>query len=254
MIPRIGPIGIVALGLLAALGAGQAARAAEDLGEAAGLDKHYPAGSIVSRDSADAALAEADKADHEVSSRFDRERVACMKTFLVNHCLDGARKRQMAAQRVVLRVQVEAHDWERADDATKRAAQRVQDDQTREAQAPAREQQEHESMRAADQRNTDNATHRADLARQQADGPAKRTRFDEKQVEHAADIARSNSPQAQTDRANNVKQLGERREQAAEHAQQVADDRKVNQQKREERRKSLAADEERRLHPPPRDD
>jgi hypothetical protein len=247
-----------ALAAVLALGAapGLPARAAPapDPGVAGALDADYPAGSIASRSRSEAALSDAAKVDAAAQTRYDRERAVCLKTFLVNHCMEGARVRMMLAKRIVLRVQVEAHDWERADDAGKRTANRAEQDREREAQAPEREEHERDSREAATNREVGAAQHHADFAKQEADGPAKRARFDARQAEHAADQARLASPGEAAVRAENVHSDAEKRVLAAEHAQQVAEDRKVNEARREERRKSLAADEERRLHPQPRDD
>jgi hypothetical protein len=249
-----------AVALVAALALGAApglpARAASppDPGVAGALDADFPAGSIDSRARSEAALAEASRVDVAAQTRYDRERAVCLKTFLVNHCVEGARVRMMLAKRIVLRVQVEAHDWERADDAARRAATRAEQDQQRETQAPERAEHERDAREAATNREVGAAQHHADLAKQEADGPARRARFAARQAEHAADQARLASPGEAAVRAENVHSDAEKHELAAQHAQQVAEDRKVNEARREERRKSLAADEERRLHPQPRDD
>ena len=231
------------------------ARADDDLvGSAARLEAAYPAGSISTRASAESALAAAAQTDQETERRYDTERAECLHRFLVNRCLDGARRRLVVAQRVILRVQVEAHDWQRADDAAGRQQRRAGEGADRERDAAAQASKEREARAAADDRAGDAARRQADSRRQEAEQPANRARFAQRQENHAADQARAGSAQAAATRADNVQKLAEKRDLAAQHAQQVAADRKVNEARREERRKSLAADEQRRTHPPPQDD
>lgn len=227
------------------------ALAATEPDMAADLVRRFPVASIQSRAAAEQALAAADRADHAAQSTFDAQRAACARKFLATSCLDTARRRLNVAQREILRIQVEAHDWQRAADAAQRRGDAL--DQARhlaEDRVAHMERGRQAQLKAGANPAGAGAAHGASAGPAPADAAANRARYDNNQAAHASDRARAASAALAAERQENARQYEIRRRDAAAHALQVEQDRRDKESQREERRKKLEADEKRRLDRP----
>lgn len=84
------------------------------------LAAEFPAGSIGSSETAQAALARVPEARAEVQQRFALEQADCYERFLVSSCLSDARLRQRRASGAVRKVEVEARAYLRRERAAER--------------------------------------------------------------------------------------------------------------------------------------
>ncbi len=84
------------------------------------LAAEFPAGSIASPETAQAALARVPVVRAEVQQRFAREQADCYERFLVSSCLSDSRQRQRRANSTVRKVEVEARAFLRREKAEER--------------------------------------------------------------------------------------------------------------------------------------
>ncbi|MFC7514115.1 hypothetical protein ACFQUU_03760 [Herbaspirillum sp. GCM10030257] len=80
----------------------------------------FPPGSIQSVESADTALADAEKERSEIEARFTQEKQACMPKFFASSCVDEAKERRRRALLKLRPVEIEANTFKRKARVTSR--------------------------------------------------------------------------------------------------------------------------------------
>lgn len=208
----------------------------------AGLSRNYPAGSITSRELADRALTDSTRAEQAVQAAFAAQRVRCADVFLVNHCLDAARRVARDGEREIRRVGLEAHDLQRHLAAQEHARSRAEEQRREAADELQRPEREREA-RAAAQAREDNAAARAQDARQDPVAAAQaRADSDAKLRTHDRDLEAKDAVRRRQE-ADSVRAFDEKQTQAAEYAQTRARDKAANEKRRAERKTERDAQE-----------
>lgn len=95
------------------------------------LVERYPAGSIQSAETADAALEEVSRARSGVEASFAAEEQACYPKFFITSCVEQARERRRLALQPLRKIELEANTFKRRERVSKR------DDAAAERQAKA---------------------------------------------------------------------------------------------------------------------
>jgi hypothetical protein len=190
------------------------------------LERDFPRGTVDAEHS-NAALRQAGRAHEAVLRRYEADRRACAGDLLVNHCLEVARHRRNEGERVVHRVELDAHDAQRAHAAAERARRQAQD----RAQEPDREAQRREKERnaeaAAKDRRREPASPPPPKAGVRATPPATAAEQEQKRERDSAQRA-----------AQAVVDANLKKTQAARYAAQRATEAGENRKRREEREAS----------------
>jgi hypothetical protein len=201
------------------------------------LAKDYPAGSITSAEIADRALTETNEVHTAIQREYKAEHERCEHVFMVNSCMDAARKKERAGESEVRRVNLEAHDLHRALDARADAQNRAEQRKQWEEQEALRPEREREAM-AAYQAKQDNATQREqDALKTDQDAAQASATTARRQKDQAAQLVHDDAlrPKQEVDseRAYRDKQV-----EAANYAKTRESDKEANAKRREERQAS----------------
>jgi len=207
------------------------------------ISSRFPAGSITTREQAEAALAAASKEQARIEKEFDARDAECYRRFLVNDCRETVRREREIARREVKRVELEAGNTVRLLDQQeveqRRAVQREQreaQDQQREPRAaqpaPAtatppqpRSQPREPAADSASKPLTDE-----EIARNRAD-------YEAKQKAHAERLAREQAEAAT--RAQNAEAYRQKQADAAKRAADSEAERKLREQRRARRAEEM---------------
>jgi phage tail tape-measure protein len=193
--------------------------AAEEL--ALALDRAFPKGSI-QRENAQAVLRRASEAHEAVARRYEAERRACSGEILVNRCMEQARSRHNEGERLVHRVELEAHEVQRLQAAGERA-KRASQEQAQESARDARHGDKDRGARAGA------PPHRTD-----SPAPSPHTTLRAPPPDSAARERRRQAESAQR-AAKAVEEAASRKSEAAKYAAQQSREAEENRRHRAER-------------------
>lgn len=196
----------------------------------ASVSERYPAGSIKSVETADAALAEVGRERAEIEARFAVEEHACHPKFFATSCVDEARERRRQALSQLRNVELEANAFkrrERVAEREKAAADRLAKEEA-DRQERVREQREVQGVDSASQE-------RAEAAKAQGRASPDREAEHAARLKHLEEKDRADAPK----RAENMAEY-ERKVRAAEERQRKVAQRKAE---REAERKAKQAPE-----------
>lgn len=183
----------------------------------ASLATRYPAGSILTMDAADLALAEALTERAQIEAQFALEEQACYPTFFASSCLDDAQERRRAALARMRPVEIEANTFNRRMRmldrdkalAEKRAAlateapQRAKDQQLRETETARKVSDSAQKMKALQDASNENA---ADAGKRVEEHAEKLRRLQAAETANAAKRAANVAAYAQKTRDAEVHQ------------------------------------------------
>src|SRR4029450_4439856 len=195
----------------------------------------YPAGSITTREQADAAVKATQQEEQRLHKLYADRDAACYGQFLVNDCREKVRRERELALRDGKRVEVEAKDTRRRLDQQDLERRRAEEQKQREATAGEREQREKAARSGLEQRQSQSADRAAgaitpeQAARNQAE-------YERKQKEHAERVAKEQQRAAQS--SQNAAEYKQKQVDAAKHAEESAAERKQREEKRAERKKA----------------
>lgn len=211
-----------------------------------GVVARYPADSIQSVETANAALAEVQEARAKLEARFEAEQQQCYPKFFTTACLNKATERKRLDLQLVKKIEIEANAYIRharvekrdrklEEKARERAAKNKADPiltapQPEEAAAPA--------APAADAVDPER--------KQKADAYAKRVADHEKRLQQLEQERQAGA----AERAANVEKYEAKQKEAAERQRKVAE-RKAEKEKAEAARQAKAAAEANRPPPTP---
>ncbi len=162
------------------------------------LHDRFAAGSIDSVDRADAAVAATAGAKTTVEKDYKDTARGCLKTVLVNQCIDRARDVRRRRLADIAAVELEADRFKRRDRSDRLESDRKQRDAERSAKAPIDDAQRARSREAYDKRQTQAAHDAVDrdaaAARRSAAGPRKPpARKKPTEAEASADVREKNA-------------------------------------------------------------
>jgi hypothetical protein len=98
----------------------------------------YPAGSITTREQADAVIKAAREEEDRQKKLFDARDAECYRAILVNDCREKVRRERELARREVQRAELEAKDTKRRLDQEDLARRRAEEERQRAAQEAGR--------------------------------------------------------------------------------------------------------------------
>lgn len=198
----------------------------------------YPAGSIKDSARAEQALRDADAEAARIERDVQARETECYQRFLVNRCREGVRRDQLAAERELRRVRIEARDLQRQAEAKEGAKRRAEAaaraDDIPDAAAPGQPRPARAPEPATREPPATRGITPAEAARNRA---AYEQRVTEKQKEAAEEAARA------PERAENVREYSEKQAEAAERARQQDAEQKKRETRRAERRRQIEAQE-----------
>jgi len=205
------------------------------------LDKRYPAGSIDTGARAEQALADVAALRQSIEAAYKAESTRCAHVFLATECQNNAHRARALGETQAHRVEVEAHDLQRKLAAQQRATQRDAQQVQQQQEEAKRPEKEREAQKSAQQRADRAAQEAQDALRQQAQAPANRERYEQRNVQHDQD---------ETQRANvllrnvadNERRYAEKQAQSKAYAASRAREREENQKAREERERKRKAE------------
>jgi hypothetical protein len=205
------------------------------------LDRRYPAGSIATAALAEQALSDVAAVRQAVDARFQAESARCVHVFLANECQDKARRAHTLGQMQAHRVEVEAHDLQRKLAAQQRAQDRDAQHEQLHQQELQRPEKERQAQNAAQERVDRSKEHALDAQRQQAQAPANRERYEQRNAQHDKDETQRASVQLRNVAANE-RRYQNKQAQAKEYAATRAREREENRKAREERERKRKAE------------
>jgi len=202
----------------------------------------FPAGSITTREQAEAALAAAGKEQTRIEQEFAARDAECYRRFLVNECRDTVRRERELARRDVRRVELEAGDTRRRLDQQEAEQRRAAQREQHEAQDRQRDQ------RAGEAPQPSGGIASPPQARPPAAGSASkpltdeeiarnRAEYDAKQKAHAERLAREQA-EAGT-RAQNAEAYRQKQAEAEKRAADNEAERKLREQRRARRAEEM---------------
>jgi hypothetical protein len=203
------------------------------------LDQSYPKGSIATSSAAEQALADAAAAAKASDAQYAAESARCAHVILKTECQNNAKREHTLAQNKVHRVELEAHDLQRALAAQQRAAQRQAEQAQRQKEDAERPEKERQAHVAAQKRSDDSQQRAQDALRQQAQAPTNREHYEQRNAQHDRDEADRASAQ-QRNVAENERQFQEKQERAKAYAVSRAHEREQSEKARAERERKRA--------------
>jgi len=183
------------------------------------LSARFPAGSITTREQAEAALEAARQEQARLDKEFAARDAECYRKFLVNDCRETVRRERELARREVRRVELEAGD-------TRRLLDQQESEQRRAAQREAQERQREDRAAGAAQPKTGSAS--KPLTDEQIE--RNRAEYEAKQKAHAERLAKE-----QADAGTRAQNAEAYRQKQADAAKRAADN-EVERKQREQRR------------------
>jgi len=226
------PLSSIRLLLAAASIAGAAVAsptmAASTAAEVDVLRQQFPVGSIASVPRADEALGATAGAKARVEKEYKATARDCMKTILVNDCLDRARLLQQKRLADIDAVELEANRYKRRDHADKLDADRAQREAERQAKAPADAEQREKNRKSFDDKQNQAARDVADRkksADQRAKSPPRKP-TPKPQAPNAPQVAAAQRAKNATEYASKVKEVAEHEDAIQRHLVSKAADRK----------------------------
>jgi hypothetical protein len=205
------------------------------------LDKRYPPGSIDSAARAEQALADAATLRQAAEAQYKAETARCVHVFLATECQDKARRAHTLGETQAHRVEVEAHDLQRKLAAQQRATQRDAQQVQQQLEDARRPEKEREAHKAARQRADKAAQDEQDRLKQEAQAPANRERYEQRNAQHEQDEAKQANVLLRSV-AENERRFADKQAQAKTYAATRARERAENQKAREERERKRKAD------------
>jgi hypothetical protein len=204
------------------------------------LKESYPAGSITSRSAAEQALRDADAVQKAIDAQYKSEKARCAHVVLVNECQDKAHREHTLGQNQVHRVQIEAHDLQRKLAAAQRDVQRDAQQVQQQHEGAVRPEKERAAQQAAQQRADQAAEHAQQALRQQAQAPANRQAYEQRNAQHERDVTQQSSVLIRNS-AENARRYKEKQDNAKSYAATRAHEREQSQKDREERERKRKA-------------
>ncbi len=135
----------------------------------------FPAGSITTREQADAALKAAQQEEERQKKLFDARDAECYRAILVNDCREKVRRERELARREVQRIELEAKDTKRRLDQQDLAKRRAEEDKQRAAEEAGRADKEAAARKQAEQRSSEAAAKAAPKTPEQEANRTERT-------------------------------------------------------------------------------
>lgn len=200
----------------------------------------FPPGSIQTAEDAQRAL----QAAHAESARADRAftegKARCAKSFFVTSCENKIHSENKKSRVLVRRVELEAHDRQRALDAQARDERRAAEQQNTKPAPKSGEKQSSEkqiSERRAAQSNEQRLKRQADVPQHQADYDKKVQAQQQRAAEREASAP---------ERAAEAEAFARKQAEAQRYAEQKAKQKEENQKRRDERKKEREEEAARR--------
>lgn len=198
------------------------------------LDLDYPAGSLGTLEASDRALLQAQAVHDAAHADLLARKSACSGTFFYTRCVDAAVDRDRAIERIVERVELEAHDFKRHHEAQR------QRDARREESTHQTEADRQRSEQALKARETDHARGQdADsrLQRKSLEDSAASLSSREAESRRRAQEQRLQSDERERPIREQQAQIGygSKQREAADHAKSKLQEKSANEQKRQER-------------------
>lgn len=204
--PRLIALAALLLGSLA----GDPALSASTVAEVDVLRTQFPAGSIDSVAQADAALGATAGAKARVAKDYKAATRECVKTLLVNDCLDRARLLQQRRIADIDAVELEANRYKRRDHTDKLDADRAQRENERRVKAPADADQRAKNRKSFDDKQSQVARDNADRRKadeRRAQTPPHKPRLSPPPA--APEVAAAQRAKNAVGYASKVKEVGE---------------------------------------------
>ena len=204
------------------------AGAASTVSEVDLLREQFPVGSITSVPRADAALGATAGAKARVEKDYLTTARDCMKTILVNDCLERARLLQQKRLADITAVELDANRFKRRDHADRLDADRAQREAERQAKAPADAEQREKNRKSFEGKQTQAAHDIADRKtsdEKRAKSPPRKPTA-KPQPPSAPEVAAAQRAKNATDYASKVKEVKEHEDAIQRHLVSKAADRK----------------------------
>lgn len=215
---------------------------ASAMGQASGggVAAKYPAGSIVTAEAADRALAEAAVERNTAEQRYTTEQGNCYSKFFATSCMDEARERRRKALADIRAVEVQANEFKRRERAAERdreVAQRKADSEAKLAEREKQLQQQREAGRTVGAKTVSEASKSSrDDAASSAAGKQDRT------AQHEAKLKRIQAEEAANaaKRAENIAAYERKQQEAEKHLKEV-ESRKAEKERERAKKASSAS-------------
>lgn len=227
------------------------------------ISERWPAGSVTSREKAEAAINDADAAREKLNAAAKAGHDICIGRILVSGCWEDVRKAQFTIGKEIRRVELEAKDFIRAENAAKEKARQAEA-KLAAGEAPASsasgltEERTAAALAEAEKRKADEAAALAASAKREADLENRRIEAEAKKAEAAAraEENRKTREKVAANQAAAAKRAAENPKYEAQAAKRAADaearraeaakNAAEAEKKRAERRAELKAQQEKR--------